>query len=79
MPRYDFECNQCHHIFELELKISQKDGIHEKKVCPQCSHKELTQLMTFKGGISTQSSSTSSSKSPMNSSCATGMCPFARG
>jgi putative FmdB family regulatory protein len=34
MPLYDFKCNDCETIFEVQCKISEKDSPH---ACPSCS------------------------------------------
>ena len=72
MPKYDFECQKCSTTFEITLKISEKDGPHEKKCCPKCDSKVLKQIISFNGAISTGKSINSAP------SCPTGTCPFAR-
>ncbi len=71
MPRYDFQCLDCQAEFELDLKIAEKEGNSNKKICKKCQSSHIEQIITFKGAISTSSSSSSAAPS-----CPTGSCPF---
>ncbi|MBF0300139.1 MAG: zinc ribbon domain-containing protein [Oligoflexia bacterium] len=57
MPIYDFQCQKCKKTFELSLKLSEREGSSEKKLCPHCTSKDIKQLMTFKGGVMVKGSS----------------------
>jgi putative FmdB family regulatory protein len=51
MPTYDYECDACHHKFELFQQISEDP----KKKCPECGKSKLRRLfgtgaaLVFKG------------------------------
>ena len=47
MPTYDYECNACHHKFELVQSI--KAGPIKK--CPKCGKLKVRRLMGTGGGI----------------------------
>lgn len=44
MPRYEFNCLDCHHVFTLDLKIAE----YEKKKfsCPKCNSLNVQQQIT---------------------------------
>jgi len=71
MPRYDFECLDCHAEFELDLKLAEKEGKSTKKSCKECHSANIKQIISFRGAISISSSSSSCAPS-----CPTGTCPF---
>lgn len=72
MPKYDFRCQECQNLFELNLSLAEREGESEKKKCPSCSSSEVKQVMSFNGGVVTSSKGGASS-----GSCPTGTCPFA--
>lgn len=78
MPRYDFQCQKCQYVFEMDLTLDERSSKDcSKKFCPQCESKEVEQLMTFKGGINTKGSFSPSSTPCGGGGCGTGgSCPF---
>ena len=42
MPKYDFECNKCEVIFEVDCKISERNNTH---ACPECNSKKTNQVI----------------------------------
>lgn len=72
MPTYDFKCNQCGHRFSLVTSISGRKNAQ----CPECSSREVTQLLTgflyFRPGGNGASAST-------GSSCSGGSCSSCSG
>lgn len=44
MPLYEYECQECGHIFELFLHSSDQEVELE---CPKCAHKECKRLVPF--------------------------------
>ena len=37
--KYDFKCEKCNHIFEVELKISEYEENKDKIFCSKCYNK----------------------------------------
>ncbi len=52
MPRYDFSCQSCEQIFELDLKLSERNDKSFKKICKKCESANTKQITSFNGGIS---------------------------
>lgn len=50
MPLYEFECKTCHHRFEESHSISNRKD-PEKKPCPKCGQKKVTQEVFSLPGI----------------------------
>jgi putative FmdB family regulatory protein len=47
MPRYDYECKECGHEFEVILTLRQHEEAH-KPACPKCkSHKVQQRPVAF--------------------------------
>lgn len=44
MARYDFECRECGHEFELQERISEHDS-EASPECPECGSRETRQVM----------------------------------
>jgi putative FmdB family regulatory protein len=51
MPLYEYECQQCKHIFEKLVTD------HEPAVCPQCNGRRLERLLSLPGRPVVRSSS----------------------
>tara|TARA_R110002096_G_scaffold384465_2_gene578357 strand:+ start:351 stop:638 length:288 start_codon:yes stop_codon:yes gene_type:complete len=49
MPRYDFKCNECEHVFELDLPMT-KSASASKKPCPECGKKAVHRLFNYQAG-----------------------------
>lgn len=47
MPTYDYECDACHHKFELYQSISAEP----EKTCPACKKKKLRRLIGTGGAV----------------------------
>ncbi len=47
MPLYDYECSQCHTVFEMHASFKEKEAGLEPE-CPQCHGKEVKQVITGK-------------------------------
>jgi putative FmdB family regulatory protein len=45
MPIYEYQCNRCHHKFDVLQKISEGPV----NVCPQCSGSEVVRLVSAAG------------------------------
>ncbi len=45
MASYSFKCNECENIFDLQLSLEEKEMGSPKKICPQCSSKEIKQII----------------------------------
>jgi putative FmdB family regulatory protein len=74
MPIYDYECTQCHAVFE-ELIRSSRD--EEALLCAQCGSPEVArQVSRFSMGRSERGGTPQSSKSCSGScgSCRSGCC-----
>ena len=78
MPRYDFECKKCHHQFELQLSLEEREKDVPQKVCPKCSSKEVEQMISAgKCGVSCNEHDKSADTSTCDSNCcSTGNCPY---
>lgn len=48
MPIFDFECLDCHEIFEDVILSSNKE---EKTQCPKCGSEKAKKLIHFNGSI----------------------------
>jgi putative FmdB family regulatory protein len=35
MPKYDFVCTKCNHVFEIDKKMNE---IKEHELCPRCNY-----------------------------------------
>lgn len=66
--RYDFQCNSCDKISEIELPMSFED--YESLECPECSETGMQKI------FSAPNIATGNNKSN-TPACATGKCPFA--
>jgi putative FmdB family regulatory protein len=42
MPTYDYECKKCHHEFQVEATMKEKESL--KPVCPKCKSTDTSQL-----------------------------------
>lgn len=42
MPIYEYQCEKCHHCFELLVFTSDE----EDAACPECSHRKVKRLMS---------------------------------
>jgi putative FmdB family regulatory protein len=42
MPTYDYQCRKCHHEFEIEATVSEKEKL--KPECPKCGSTNTSQL-----------------------------------
>ena len=47
MPTYDYECDACHHKFELYQGINDD----KKKKCPECGKNKAERIISAGGGI----------------------------
>lgn len=45
MPIYEYQCQHCHHCFELIQKMSDAP----ETLCPQCHHQEAKRLVSAAG------------------------------
>lgn len=45
MPVYDYECQKCGHIFELVLKMSEREK-PTIEPCPECKTVSIKQIIT---------------------------------
>jgi putative FmdB family regulatory protein len=45
MPLYNYECEQCHTVFEIRATFKEKEAGLET-VCPQCHSRRTKQLFT---------------------------------
>lgn len=64
MPIYDYQCDQCKTIFEIQASFQEKDdGL--KPICPECQSRESHQVLNV--GINLNSSS--SEKGSSSSTC----------
>jgi putative FmdB family regulatory protein len=48
MPLYDYECGQCHTIFEVRASFEEKEAGLEPE-CPECQCKDVKQVIS--GGL----------------------------
>ena len=48
MPLYEYRCNKCQYVFEISLRMEEKDKICLK--CPKCKSEDLGQILST-GGI----------------------------
>lgn len=51
MPRYDFKCKECEKEFELSLYLRELDSESEKKQCPECSSKDIAQVLNRSASV----------------------------
>ena len=56
MPKYDYKCKSCDAKFELKLTISEKEADSSKKTCPECSSRDVLQVLSFAGTFTRSSS-----------------------
>ena len=49
MPMYDFKCDECEHMFELNLPMSKSDSA-SKKPCPECGKETVHRLFNYQAG-----------------------------
>lgn len=45
MPRYEFECEKCHEIFDIWSSMAEKTQSVKKSKCPKCKSKKITEIM----------------------------------
>lgn len=57
MPIYEYECTQCHTVFETIVSITSDEII----VCEKCGSKETRKLISAASGIKLSSTSDNSS------------------
>lgn len=62
MPNYDFKCNACSNIFQINVKISEKDNVK----CPNCNGANIQQVYSSSIGVKIDSNK------PCESGCASG-------
>ena len=43
MPIYNYQCQNCGNIFDLEITLQEKEKGGEKFICPKCGSKEIKQ------------------------------------
>lgn len=72
MPLYEFECEECHHLFEL--LITGTPGAEEH--CPKCGAKRLTRQMSAFAVVSPDSTSTECGGYRGCANCESGECPY---
>jgi putative FmdB family regulatory protein len=70
MPIFEFNCDQCHHTFEL-LAVQSQDLI--EPVCPVCQSPEISRIMS-KINIGSSGSGGESRPQVSEKSCASGNC-----
>lgn len=47
---YDFQCDKCNTVLEIEIPISKYDELKNKQFCSKCGEK-LTRKLSFEGAI----------------------------
>jgi putative FmdB family regulatory protein len=57
MPIYEFECGQCHNIFEELVMNTGDTDIH----CPKCNSRKVHKLISRTGDVSSAGMSSGSS------------------
>lgn len=50
MPRYDFKCEECQNLFELNLSLEEREKESLLKKCPSCDSLRVKQQLSF-GGV----------------------------
>ena len=45
MPIYEYQCNQCHHTFDLIQKVNDEPV----KMCPECAENTVVRLVSAAG------------------------------
>lgn len=76
MPRYDFECMECHKVFELDLSLTERESDCDKKSCIFCNSRKIKQVMTFGGVLSHGKSKSFDRPSCGHGQCSTTSCPY---
>ena len=72
MPNYDFECQDCHKVFEVRATIKEME---EGKIsCVKCKSKNIKRIFNGFGVCTGKTSSSMSSSSSSCSSCSSDTC-----
>lgn len=45
MPRYEFECKKCRHVYDIWSSMAEKEENVKKGKCPECKSKKKTEIM----------------------------------
>ncbi len=73
MPRYDFRCEECATVFEVERRMSQASA---PAICPQCGGERTNKLLALVSFVAGGGTATAQGSQPVASGggCCGGAC-----